>query len=248
VDVTGKIDKDLPIPLYYQVMQILQKEIEDGVYQPGSYIPTEAQLQEQYNVSRATIRKALSELVHQGYLERRRSKGTIVAGVKLEETLQDLCSFTDQFISRGIQLVTNIIDFRTIESPEKVARELEIELGERVHYMERLRLVENAPVALERWYAPEKDFPGLSKEMFGSTGLEQSTYYILYQNYGLKVAKAEDSMSAVTLRPHEAKLLCVDESVPVLLRTRVSYNSAGRPVNYGSGVYLIKIKMVLETK
>ncbi len=244
----GKINKDLPIPLYFQVMQILQKEIEDGTYPPGSYIPTEAQLEERFNVSRATIRKALSELVHQGYLERRRSKGTIVAGVKLEENLQELCSFTDQFISKGIQLVTKIIDFQTIACSEKIARKLEIEPGKPVHYMQRLRLVEDAPVALEHWYAPESYFPGLSKDLFGETGLEQSTYYILYQNYDLKVVKAEDSMSAVSLRQSEAELLCVDEGIPALLRTRLSYNATGTPVSYGSGIYLIKIKMVLETK
>jgi len=246
--VIGKINKDLPIPLYFQVMQILQKEIEDGTYPPGSYIPTEAQLEERFNVSRATIRKALSELVHQGYLERRRSKGTIVAGVKLEENLQELCSFTDQFISKGIQLVTKIIDFQTIACSEKIARKLEIEPGKPVHYMQRLRLVEDAPVALEHWYAPESYFPGLSKDLFGETGLEQSTYYILYQNYDLKVVKAEDSMSAVSLRQSEAELLCVDEGIPALLRTRLSYNATGTPVSYGSGIYLIKIKMVLETK
>ncbi|HAF62008.1 MAG TPA: hypothetical protein DCK95_06750 [Anaerolineaceae bacterium] len=244
----GKINKELPIPLYFQVMQILQKEIEDGTYPPGSYIPTEAQLQERFNVSRATIRKALSELVHQGYLERRRSKGTIVAGVKLEENLQELCSFTDQFISKGIQLVTKIIDFKTIECSEKIARKMEIEPGEPVHYMQRLRMVEDAPVALEHWYAPERYFPGLSKEMFGETGLEQSTYYILYKNYDLKVVKAEDSMNAVSLRQSEAELLCVDEGIPALLRTRLSYNATSTPVSYGSGIYLIKIKMVLETK
>lgn len=244
----GKINKDLPIPLYFQVMQILQKEIEDGTYPPGSYIPTEAQLEERFNVSRATIRKALSELVHQGYLERRRSKGTIVAGVKLEENLQDLCSFTDQFISKGIQLVTKIINFQTVLCSEKIARKLEIEPGKPVHYMQRLRLVEDAPVALEHWYAPESYFPGLSKDMFGETGLEQSTYYILYQNYDLKVVKAEDSMSAVSLRQSEAELLCVDEGIPALLRTRLSYNATGTPVSYGSGIYLIKIKMVLGSK
>jgi GntR family transcriptional regulator len=246
--VIGRINKDLPIPLYFQVMQILQKEIEDGKYPPGSYIPTEAQLQEQFNVSRATIRQALSELVHQGYLERRRSKGTIVAGVKLEENLQELCSFTDQFIRKGIQLVTKIIEFQTIECPEKIASNLEINPGDPIFSMMRLRMVEDAPVALERWYAPESYFPGLSKDMFGETGFEQSTYYILYKNYELKVTKAEDSMSPVSLRQDEAELLCVDEGVPALLRTRLSYNATGIPVSYGSGIYLIKIKMILVSK
>jgi len=246
--VADELNKELPIPLYFQVMQILQKEIEDGIYPPGSYIPTEAQLQERFDVSRATIRKALSELVHQDYLERRRSKGTIVAGVKLEENLRGLCSFTDQFLSRGINLVTKIIDFKVMNATDKIARNLDIEPGEPIYYMLRLRLVENAPVALERWYAPEKLFPKLTKEMFGETGLDQSSYYILYKNYDLKVTKAEDSISPVSLRPDEAELLCVDESVPALLRTRLSYKSSGDPISYGTGIYLIKIKMVLEPK
>jgi GntR family transcriptional regulator len=97
-----KINKISNTP-FFQVMQILQKDIEDGTYPPGAYIPTELQLQERFNVSRATIRKALSELVLQGYLERRRSKGTIVVVYKLEENLQDLCSFTDHSSAEASQ-------------------------------------------------------------------------------------------------------------------------------------------------
>lgn len=243
-----EIQKDLPIPLYYQLMQILRKNIENGYFKPGAYIPTEEQLQEKFGVSRSTVRKALLELVHQGYLERRRSKGTIVAGVKLQENLQNLCSFTEQFISNNVQLITRILSFKTIQATEKVANNLQINLGDSVHFMERLRMIEEVPVAFERWYAPENIFPGLSDSMFSTSGLGQSTYFILFQNYGLKVTKAEDLLSPTSLKPDEARILCVDQDVPALLRTRISFDSNGVPVNYGTGVYLIKIKMNLEIK
>lgn len=242
-----KLNKDLPIPLYYQVMQILQRKIEDGNYPVGSYIPTEEQLQDDFEVSRSTIRKAILELVHQGYLERKRSKGTMVVGVKLEENLHDLCSFTDQFLSTGINLVTKILKFTQIPCDSKVSEQLNIEEGTLVHYMERLRTVDQVPVAFERWFAPEAYFPGLSKTMFSETGFGQSTYFIMFKKYGSKVIQAKDSISPTSLFNHEAQILHASEGAPALLRTRVSYDSSMKPVNYGSGVYLIKINLVLET-
>lgn len=243
-----KLDKNQPIPLYYQVMQIIQRKIDDGQYMVGSYIPTEEQLQDEFDVSRSTIRKAILELVHQGYLERKRSKGTMVVGVKLEENLHELCSFTDQFLSTNIHLFTKILKFTTIACNRRIAKKLSLVEGESVHYMERLRMVDQVPVAFERWYAPESIFPGLSKAMFSETGFEQSTYYILYKKYGLKVVKALDSISPISLYNNEAQILHANEGVPALLRTRISFDSYGRPVNYGSGVYLIKINLVLESR
>lgn len=242
-----EINREIPIPLYYQVSQIIKREIESGKYQPGDYIPTEQELRNRFVVSRATIRQAISELIYQGLLERRRTKGTIVAQQHIQATLKDLVSFTSEIMSRDLPLTTQILAFRHIQCPAIVAENLKISQTDMVARMERLRLVEDRPVAIERWYAPLKYFPGLDQSMFGESGLQQSTYYVLLQLYNIKITQAVDTVSAVDLEERDANLLQQDAGSPVLLRTRISYSADGYPVNYASGLYAIKLNFALET-
>jgi len=243
---TNEINRETPIPLYYQVSQILRKEIESGRYSSGDYIPTEFELQKRFNVSRATVRQALSDLVYQGLLERRRSKGTVVSRMQVEATLKNLVSFTNEMMNGKQELTTRILDFRYIPPPNFVAEQLGIPEYEMVVEMARLRVVDGTPVAVERWYAPLKLFPGISRAMFKETGMEQSTYVVLMKQYDVNVARAVDTVSAVAVGAVEAKLLNEEIGAPVLLRTRVSYTADNRPVTYATGVYVIKLRFPLE--
>jgi GntR family transcriptional regulator len=242
-----EINRETPIPLYYQVSQIIKREIESGKYSPGDYIPTEQELRNRFVVSRATIRQAISELIYQGLLERRRTKGTIVAKQHIEATLKDLASFTSEIMGRDQTLSTKILTFRHIQCPANVAEFLDISTTDIVARMERLRFVDDMPMAIEKWYAPLKYFPDLSQSMFGETGFEQSTYVVLLNLYNIKITRAVDTVSAVDLEEHDARLLKQDVGASVLLRTRVSYSADGYPVTYASGLYAIKLKFALET-
>ncbi len=241
-----EIDRETPIPLYFQVARILRKEIESGVYSPGDYIPTELELQKRFGVSRATIRQAISDLVYQGLLDRRRSKGTSVSISHLEARLSDLASFTNEMMNSGINLTTRIMSFKQIQTPENVAEFLDLELAESVVAMERLRFVDEKPIAFERWYTPVKYFPGLDVSMFGESNLEQSTYYVLMKHYGIEINRAVDTISPMGIESHDARLLRVTKGTPVLLRTRISYDSHNRPVTYASGVYLNRLRFFQE--
>ena len=72
-----QIDRSSPLPLYYQLKQILLEKIESGLWSPGDLIPSEHELQETYGVSRTTVRQTLSDLVHEGVLVRHRGRGTL---------------------------------------------------------------------------------------------------------------------------------------------------------------------------
>ena len=80
-----KIDKNTPIPLYFQLKSLLLAEIEDGTYLADSLIPTEKELCDMFHISRTTVRQALAELVQEGYLYRVKSKGTFVARPKIRQ-------------------------------------------------------------------------------------------------------------------------------------------------------------------
>ena len=242
-----EINRQSPIPLYFQIARILRKEIEDGVHQPGECIPTETELQERFEVSRATIRQAVGDLVYQGLLERRRSKGTIVSATQLETRLSDLASFTNEMVSSGFNLTTRILELKHVPVPASVADSLQIGPSEFVASMERLRFVDQKPMAFEKWYACEKYVPGLDKSMFGGSGFEQSTYYIMMKRYGIEITRAIDTVSPMAVEGREAKLLAVKEGTPVLLRTRISMMANDIPVTYATGVYLIRLQFVLET-
>lgn len=244
-DYADEINRSAPIPLYYQVSQILLREIESGRYLPGELIPTEAELQIRFKVSRATIRQAIGELVYMGLLERKRSKGTSISTGRLETTLNSLASFTNEMMSHNFDLKTRIIEFKYIPPPQLISSILGLRPDEMVALMERVRYVEEKPIAVERWYAPLKLFPGIDKKMFAETGMKQSTYYILMENYDCHISHAEDTVSAVGVEAHEARRLNVEPGHPVLMRTRISYLSEKKPATYAIGVYLIHLRFAL---
>ena len=243
---SNEIDRQTPIPLYFQIARILRDAISDGTYAPGECIPTEAELQERFAVSRSTIRQAVGDLVTEGLLERQRSKGTIVSSTHLETKLSDLASFTNEMMEHGFNLTTRILSLSHIPVPATVADYLKLEPYELVTSLERLRFVDGQPMALERWYANQRHVPGLDKWMFAESGVGQSTYYILMKRYGVEVTKAVDTVSPMAVQGRQAKLLQVQEGTPVLLRTRVSLMANDQPITYASGVYLIRVRFFLE--
>lgn len=239
---TSELDRDTPIPLYFQVSSILRREIESGKYQAGDYIPTEAELQKRFGISRHTVRQAISDLVYKGLLERRRSKGTLVCASQLEVKLSDLASFTQEMMNSGLELMTKIIDFHYMTVPDDVAPLLKVTIGEKVAFMERLRFVDQKPVAIEKWYTPLRFVPGIKKSLFGEQGVEQSTYYMMMKHYGIVVTHAVDTISPVPIEAREARLLNVPTGQPGLLRTRISFTADDQPISYGIGVYLIRLR------
>jgi GntR family transcriptional regulator len=241
-----QVNRETPIPLYFQIGRILHQEINEGKYQPGDFIPTEMELQKRFGVSRSTIRQAIADLVSEGLLKRRRSQGTTVSSTRIEAHLSNLASFTNEIVSSGLALRTRILEIKHISVPAYVAEMLDLNPGEIVTVMERLRLVEDKPVALERWYAPDKYFPGLDSKLFGETGIEQSTYYVLLKHYGIEIKRAVDTISPVAVEDRDARFLGVENGTAALLRTRISYSSNDRPMTYGSGMYLIRLKFFQE--
>jgi GntR family transcriptional regulator len=242
-----EINRSVPIPLYYQISQILRHEIETGKFKPGENIPIEEELQKRFGVSRATIRQAIGDLVYGGLLERKRSKGTRVSQGRLEATLEDLASFTNEMMGANVNLTTKILEFKHIPPPDPVGEILQLNKGEMVAVMERVRYVDGKPIAVEHWYAALKFFPGITRKLFKDVGMEQSTYYISMNFYNIKINSAQDTVSPVGVEAREAKILNVEPGKPALLRTRISYSSDGYPVTYASGIYLIQLKFLWGT-
>src|SRR5215467_15738388 len=143
------IDKNSPIPMYYQIMNQLRERIAAGEYTVNDALPPERELVEAYQVSRMTIRQAILELVNEGILVRRKGIGTFVAPPKLEQRLNSLTSFTEDMAQRGMKAGSRIISFKEMSPDPTLRKTLGLSAEEKVFECVRLRLADEDPMALE---------------------------------------------------------------------------------------------------
>ena len=150
-----ELDKRVPIPLYFQLKELIVEEIKSGQYPVDSLIPTEKELSEQFGISRTTVRQAVTELVQEGWLYRIKSKGTFIARQKLKQDfLQRLETFRDQMKRLGLEPSTEVLDCRVTKASHEVAENLQIEEGEQVIYLFRRRFGDKEPVVTVETYLP----------------------------------------------------------------------------------------------
>ena len=118
-----RLDKDVPIPLYFQLEKLILEEIDNGNYPVGSMIPTEMELSQMFGISRTTVRQAISDLVREEHLYRIKSKGTFVAHPKLVQGfIQSIQSFDDDVRSTGRTPSTEVLDLKLVELEPEVAQ------------------------------------------------------------------------------------------------------------------------------
>lgn len=121
------LDKSVPIPLYYQLKSILLNKIKTGVYQEGQCIPTEIQLAESLQISRSTVRQAVAELVQEGWLERKTSKGTFVCHPESSTTyIRSFEPFHQQVRRLGKTPHTELLELKVIEATAPLAKAMAI--------------------------------------------------------------------------------------------------------------------------
>ena len=237
------IDKTSPVPLHYQLERFLRQGIESGRFRPHTTLPTEQELQEHFDLSRTPIRQALSKLVADGLVVRRRSQGTVVLPKPFEEDLQSLSSFTEEVQRQGQQPRARVIEFMIQAADADDCQQLDLVQPAEVFHIRRLRSIDEEPIGLIVSHLPVKLVPRLKPEDFHETGPQQSLYYVLEHVHGLKLARATEVFDAVSLDEGAAALLELPPLSPILSRSRVTYTAAGQPVAYEQGLYRVRYRM-----
>jgi GntR family transcriptional regulator len=223
------IDRNTPLPYYFQVKELLVEEVESGRWQPDQQIPSESELCEHFGVSRTVVRQALNNLVQDGFLYRHKGRGTFVAKPKIMESLaQNLSGFYEDMVARGLQPVTKVLEQTRVEASRKVADHLGLSLGDPVIKIDRLRFVNDEPLLLVVTYLPYEICPSLLEEDMNV----QSLYALLEDKYGLKIVRGWRTLEAVAANEYEAHLLKVKVCAPLMLLNSVSYLADGRPIEY----------------
>ena len=227
---TLSLDRSSPIPLYYQLSQQLEEASSSGVLKPGDRIDTEVEIAQRYGLSRPTVRQAIAELVAKGLLVRRRGVGTQVVHSQLRRPVE-LTSLYDDLARASHQPQTRVLSVELVPAEGKVAESLNVTEGTSVRYLNRLRLDGDEPLALMRNWLPV-DLADLD-----AAALEESGLYELLRRAGVHMRIANQRIGAKAATAAEAKLLSVAPRSPLLTMERVSFDDAGRAVEYAAHSY-----------
>ncbi|SDH76101.1 GntR family transcriptional regulator [Nonomuraea jiangxiensis] len=212
------IDPDSPVPKYFQLREILLDLIDSDELSIGAAIPSERELCQRFGLSRMTVRQAVDHLVSEGRLHRVPGKGTFVARPKIELALQ-LTSFTDDMRARGMIPGSRDVDRRVVRASAHLAKELGIQPGEEVHFIERLRTADGEPLSIERAHIPVKLAPDLADQDLS----DKSLYELLESRYGLVMDAGELTIDGGIADPSDADLLKLPRGGAVLLLQRRSF-------------------------
>ena len=155
-----QLNKDLNISLYRQLMSEIKYQIETGKYKNGEKIPTEAELEKIFGVSRITIRRTVNELCSLGYLEKKQGKGTFVKATKIFRKIEmrKSQSFSNTCINANIVPRSHVIESKIISVTKDKMDFLKLKEGDNIIYVKRLRSADGIPVILEELFFPEKLF------------------------------------------------------------------------------------------
>jgi GntR family transcriptional regulator len=238
------INKNSPIPIYFQLVEQIKGCIETGELQPGDALPPEREYAEKYKISRMTVRQAFTQLVNEGYLYRLQGKGTFVAERKIEQPLQGLTSFTEDMKARGMEPGSELIHFEIVPASNQVATQLSISEYAPVYEIKRIRLADGVPMALETNYISANIVKGLTEQI-----VMQSLYAYIEGHLNLMIDYASQTIESSIASQNEAKLLKIKKGSPVMLIQRSTFLKDGTPVEFVKSVYRAdRYKFMIQMK
>ena len=224
------IDKRSPIPVYYQLKNIILKKIQSGEFAQGSLIPSERDLGENLNISRMTVRQALNQLVTEGVLYREKGRGTFVIKSKIEQ--RNIMSFSEIVIKKGLVPTTKVLHFSKEQTSEDIRNILDLKDDETVYIIKRLRLANGIPVGIEEEFIPQKYCPDIEKH-----DLTASLYKLIKDEYNYVISCVDNVIEASRPSKEEREQLNISINTPVLKIAGINYTDQNLKLFYERSVY-----------
>lgn len=228
------LERSNPLPLYYQLKEVLKQQIRAGHLAPHSAIPSEPELVAQYHVSRATVRQALTELVHEGLLYRQHGRGTFVCEPRVQQNISELTSFSQDLRRRGKRPSGLLLVSELARGSQAVRSRLRLNDEEQVVRLERLRTADDAPVAYQIDYLPHPRATGVYQR---AKETAEGSLYALMATEGLSPYIAEQSFNGDRPSQREAELLRIATDEPCLRMFCTTFDETGTPIAYTEALY-----------
>lgn len=221
-------------PVYLAIADALREHVNSKKLVPHTRLPTEPELARRYGAARETVRRALAKLEEDGVVYRRQNVGTFVAEPRVDQDLDQLFSFTEYMVFRGLEpgsvpLVAEVVSITDAASP--VLHYLGLKVGARTIHLRRLRTGSNEPLVIASTWLPESRFRGFLKH-----DLRHQSVYDIMGKMGGRPTDAVQTITAVTLDAEQAELLSVAHGAPALMVQRLGL-AHGIPVEFAIDYY-----------
>jgi GntR family transcriptional regulator len=223
-----QINRASKLPLYHQLYQILRSNITGREWQPGDMIPPESELIERYQVSRTTVRQVLDILTNEGLIYRQQGRGTFVAHPTVEHGLVRIVNFTEDMRMRGCEPSSKVLFSGLVPAPQDIAEKLQVEPGEALARLERLRLADGEPMGVEESYLVHRHCPGVLQKDYVSNSLRET----LVQDYDIRWTHARQTIRAILAPRDLAELLAIRPKSALLFVERVSFSQRNIPAEF----------------
>ena len=221
------LDKNNRTPLYSQLMDVLIDKIKNGM-EENERISSERDICAIYDVSRTTVRQAISELEREGYIYKKRGKGTFVASQKFSQDLESFYSFTEEMKKLGKVPSSKVLKFEILISSNDIVNKMKLIQGDLVYKFTRLRLADGEPMIIETTYVPYNMFPGITEQKLNDIAL----YDIFRDFFNESVEYAEEAFLPVLANEGETKYINVEVGSPSLKITRYAFNKFNKIIEY----------------
>ncbi|WP_312692834.1 GntR family transcriptional regulator [Caproiciproducens sp.] len=218
--------------LFVQLKETILHKIQQGEYVEGCCLPSERQLAEIYGISRVTVRQALNELVQERVLVKRHGKGTFVAFKRIDQNLDGLLGFVEEFAVRNLKCEVKVEQMRYEVAPDLACAAMQVPKKTRMLMIVRVIYVENHPLALDRTYVPES-----VAYLVENLDFRNEMLYNFLERSGYRLTEAHQEIGAAIPSSEEARLLNLESTSPVLVIHRTTYVEGGKPIIHNRAVY-----------
>ena len=231
------IDSESIVPLYKQLFNYLNAQIEGHQFKPGDRIPSESELAKEFNISRVTIRRALQELAHQEKIVSVPGKGSFVLQPKIEP-LTALTSFSENMRAQGYEPSYQDTQVTVISPTKQIQAHLKVPEKEQVLHIHRMMLADGVPMAIQNVYLAERVYCR-NRSLFVPEILNRISLYKLFElQLGLSLFRADEWVDASKATQEEAGLLQIKKDDSVLVIDRVTYAmTEPDPIEYVHQLY-----------
>jgi len=222
------VDESNPIPKYIQISTWLKELIEAGRYQKGEQLPSEVELARICEVTRATVRQAISELTAIGLLRKEKGTGTFVAKpapVTLRHKLERIASFGEILSEGGVAEKTVILKKSVENASAEIASALLLGVNARIIVVKRVRSGNGVPFIYEESYLPYDIFKDIL-----NLDLTGSMYKIISEHFNIVLARCKQTISAVNLEEKIAKILKLPTRAAAIFLESLTFDENSMPI------------------
>jgi GntR family transcriptional regulator len=222
------LERGSGIALYRQIQHSLMDQIRSGAFKPSEPLPSVEDIATRYGVSLMTARQAVRALVDLGLIYSKQGKGTFLSRTKVEKNFRRVLSFTEEMKLRGSRSRSRVLSLRLGAPGREVRKALELNAGEKVYRVHRVRIADGVPMGVECSWLPALSCPDLPRVFEPDASL----YRTLAERYGIQLTSANEVVEVGKASAEESRLLRIAPRSPVFLFTRTSFLESGKPAEY----------------